>query len=127
MSESFTIKEMAEQTGVSLHTLRYYEREGLLPSVSRLDNGYRLYTIDDVGWVNFVKCLRDTGMSISQIRQYVELMQEGEHTSLDRQRLLEDHQCFVEEQLREWEQKLKMIRNKIAHYRHVTGNGTPTG
>ncbi len=127
MSETFTIKEMAEQTGVSLHTLRYYEREGLLPSVSRLENGYRLYTMDDVGWVNFVKCLRDTGMSISQIRQYVELMQEGEHTSLDRQRLLEDHQCFVEEQLREWEQKLKMIRNKIAHYRHVTGNGAPTG
>jgi DNA-binding transcriptional MerR regulator len=127
MSETFTIKEMAEHTGVSLHTLRYYEREGLLPSVSRQENGYRLYTMDDVGWVNFVKCLRDTGMSISQIRQYVELMQEGEHTSLDRQRLLEDHQCFVEEQLREWEQKLKMIRNKINHYQRLTEQSEPTG
>lgn len=126
MSDTFTIKEMAEHTGVSLHTLRYYEREGLLPSISRLNNGYRMYTMDDVGWVNFVKCLRDTGMSISQIRRYVELMQQGEHTALDRQRLLEDHQCFVEEQLREWQQKLKMIRHKIAHYQQVTGNGAPT-
>src|SRR5512132_3745622 len=86
-----TPAEMAERTGVSIDTLRYYEREGLLDSVARAQRGHRRYSEDDVLWIEVLRCLRDTGMSIEQLRHYCALGAQGDHTKAERQRMLTEH------------------------------------
>jgi len=71
--DSYTIDEAAAQTGLSKHTLRYYEREGLLPPISKASSGHRRYTDDDIGWVRFLQLLRATGMPIREAKEFVTL------------------------------------------------------
>lgn len=66
--------------GVSKHTLRYYEREGLLAAVAKAPNGHRRYTDDDLGWIKFLQLLRGTGMPIREMKQFVALTHAGDHT-----------------------------------------------
>lgn len=74
---NYSIKEVAEKFNISSYTLRYYEREGLIPSVLRNDSGRRVYTDIDLGWLQLVCCMRATGMSISYIKNYVNLCTDG--------------------------------------------------
>src|SRR5687767_9954418 len=76
-SGSYTIKEAAERSGVSVDTLRYYERIGLLPRVGRAPNGHRRYTGLDLGWIHLLNLLRNTGMSIQEMLKFVRLEQQG--------------------------------------------------
>ena len=93
MTTFLTIAQVAEATGLSTHTLRYYERIGLLDSVQRRDNGHRVFRAEDMTWLAFLLRLRDTGMPIAQMLQYAALRRQGD--SLEsvsaRQRLLELH------------------------------------
>ncbi len=115
--ELLTIQQMAAASGLSAHTLRYYERAGLIQSVGRDDaNGYRYYTQEDVSWVGFLKRLRATGMPIRDILRYTELFRQGERTIPARLQLLRQHRNQVEEHLRETERHLSAITNKIAFY-----------
>ncbi|MBA2682147.1 MAG: MerR family transcriptional regulator [Ktedonobacteraceae bacterium] len=118
MDEELTIQQMAQISGLSAHTLRYYERAGLLPQhVGRnAANGYRYYTQEDVIWLGFIKRLRATGMPIRDVRRYVELSNQGEDTIAARLQLLKQHRDQVEEHLSEVEQHLSAINNKITHY-----------
>ncbi len=127
MEKGLTIQEMVEITGVSAYTLRYYERAGLMrPQVERDDSsGYRAYTQEHVNWIAFIKRLRATGMPIRDIQRYTELLRAGEHTIPERMQLLRDHQCRVEEHLRETEQHLAAITTKIAHYEQRYAEGRP--
>ena len=70
---TYSIKEVSEICGWSIHMLRYYEKEGLLPTIGRDDNGYRTYTDRDLGLIEFINRLRTTGMPVSQMRTYVQL------------------------------------------------------
>jgi DNA-binding transcriptional MerR regulator len=119
-----TIQQMAEATGLSAHTLRYYERAGLMrPQVARDDgNGYRAYTLEHVQWIEFVKRLRSTGMPIRDIQRYTELMGQGDHTLPERMQLLKQHRVRVEQHLREEEQHLAAINKKIAYYEQQSAN-----
>jgi DNA-binding transcriptional MerR regulator len=116
--QELTIQQMVEATGLSAHTLRYYERAGLmLDQVGREDgNGYRVYTLAHVGWISFVKRLRSTGMPIRDIQRYTELMRQGDGTTLERMQLLKEHRVRVEARLREEQQHLVAIDRKIADY-----------
>lgn len=118
VEDVLTIQQMAQITGLSAHTLRYYERAGLMQQhVGRNDtNGYRTYTRQHIAWIEFIKCLRATGMPIRYIQRYTELLQEGEQTAPDRMRLLKEHRSQVEAHLRETEQYLAAINKKIAFY-----------
>lgn len=118
MDKILTIQQMAQVTGLSAHTLRYYERAGLLPQhVGRNDaNGYRYYTQQDVTWIEFIKRLRATGMPIRDVRRYTELKHQGEDTIAARIQLLKQHRSRVEEHLNEVEQHLSAINAKIQHY-----------
>ena len=80
----YTIDQAAERMGISKHTLRYYEREGLLAPVEKAANGHRRYTDDDLGWVRTLQLLRGTGMPIREMRDFVELTRAGDHTVVDR-------------------------------------------
>jgi DNA-binding transcriptional MerR regulator len=120
IGDVLTIQQMAEITGLSAHTLRYYERAGLMRlHVGRDDaNGYRAYTQQHVVWVQFLKCLRATGMPIRDIQRYIELLRQGEQSMSARIQLLKQHQCRLEEHLREGESYLASITRKIEHYEH---------
>lgn len=117
----YTISEISRLTQTTTHTIRYYEKEGLL-FPSRTANGVRRYDETQLTWLRFVLRLRATHMPIEQIRQYVDLFlsSSDEHdTTNDRLRLLEAHQQTVRAQLQELQQTEQMITDKIAAYRRL--------
>ncbi len=111
---------MVERTGVSLDTLRYYESEGLLTGVARAANGHRRYSVDDVLWVEVLRCLRETGMTIEQLRDYCRLGEQGPDTKPARKRILLDHRALVERQIEERRRALELIDHKLEHYMDTT-------
>jgi DNA-binding transcriptional MerR regulator len=123
--QALNIQQMAQATGLSAHTLRYYERAGLMrPQVERDEaNGYRSYSPEHVAWIEFLKRLRATGMPIRDIERYTELVRQGEQTMPARLQLLKQHQSQVEEHLKEVEQHLKAITLKIAYYEQQSPPG----
>jgi DNA-binding transcriptional MerR regulator len=111
------IQEVATQTGLSAHTLRYYERAGLLRPIDRAPSGHRRYSDNDVRAIQFLTKLRAAGMPVADIQRYVELAQNGESTVQARLDLLEDHRAAVERQIDQLQQHLIAIQAKIGHYR----------
>lgn len=118
-----TIQQVAERTGLSAHTLRYYERIGLIQPIDRADSGHRRYSEDDIGWIEFVKKLRATGMPIREMKQYADLMWQGEHTAGARRKLLEAHGERMRAQIVELTDCLDCIEWKIAHYKEFEAMG----
>ena len=96
---NLTIQEVGKITGLSVHTLRYYERIGLLNSVNRNSNGYRLYDSTNIAWIEFLNRLRETGMSIHQMQEFSTLRNLGATTISDRRLLLEQHYQTVKTKL----------------------------
>jgi DNA-binding transcriptional MerR regulator len=120
MIDSLSIAEAARDRQLSPHTLRYYERAGLLDAVPRDGGGRRRYTEGDLERVHFLKCMRQTGMPIRRLREYVELVREGDGTAGRRLELLEDHRAEVLLRLEELRDALQMIDYKISLYRKET-------
>ena len=116
MDEELTIQQAAGQTGLSLHTLRYYERIGLIPPIRRAPNGHRRYSEQDVGWIVFLTCMRSTGMPISEIKRYGDLLQQGDSTTAERLAVLESYRSAMQKQLQELGENLATIESKIKHY-----------
>jgi DNA-binding transcriptional MerR regulator len=114
---SLTPKQAAEISGFSLDTLRYYERIGLLPKVRRTATGRRVFNDVDVTWLGLLRCLRDTGMPIAEMLQFVRLMSGGASTTTERLVVLTAHQRRVEDQITRLQHHLGQIRGKIEHYR----------
>ena len=121
---ALTPAQMADRTGVSIDTLRYYEREGLLTNVDRATSGHRRYSIDDVLWVEVLRCLRETGMSIDQLRHYCELGAQGDKSKPERMQLLLDHRAVVEQQIAERHEALRLIDHKLSLYGDDKETGT---
>ena len=113
---ALTPAEMAERTGVSIDTLRYYESEGLLTGVTRAANGHRRYSQSDVLWVEVLRCLRETGMTIEQLRHYCSLGEQGVATKPERKRILLEHRALVEQQIEERRRALDLIDQKLSRY-----------
>lgn len=113
---TYSIKQVAERCSMKEHVLRYYEKEGLLPSVSRGSGGARRYTADDLEWLSLVCCLKKTGMSIKQIREFVDLSKQGVSTLASRVDMLREHRRTVEEQIAEMQAHLEKVRCKIDFY-----------
>lgn len=113
---TLTIQQVAAATGLSVYTLRYYERVGLIHPIGRLDNTHRRYTEWDVGWLDFLTKLRKTGMSIQQMQRYAQLQRLGDHTLPERLEMLRAHYVHVEAHIDELEENLKVLRYKIDMY-----------
>ena len=118
---SLTIAETAERTGLTAHTLRYYERDGLMLSVDRSATGHRRYTEDDLEWIGMITRLRRTGMPIRDVRRYAELVRTGDGTEAERLEILQRHRDLVREQLEETQRHLALIDRKITWYADRTG------
>jgi DNA-binding transcriptional MerR regulator len=123
----YTIKQASEKTSLSPHVLRYYENEGLLPGVARGRNGARRYSEGDLEGLALVCCLKNTGMTIKQIKNFVELSLKGEGTLRERCELLREHKGHVEDQIREMQRHLEKVRGKIEYFtkQYEQHAGTP--
>ncbi|WP_226655602.1 MerR family transcriptional regulator [Pseudalkalibacillus hwajinpoensis] len=114
----YSISEIAEKVDISAHTLRYYEKEGIIDPI-RNDQGIRQFDEQHLKWLQFVKKLRETQMPVSQIKEYTRLFLEGEHTANARLRLLEDHQQFIRDQIETLLATDEMLTRKISTYKEL--------
>ncbi|MGE1115398.1 MerR family transcriptional regulator [Priestia megaterium] len=119
MENLFSIQQVASMTGLSTHTLRYYEKIGLIKNVQRDQTGYRQYTDFDLAWIQFLIRLRVTGMPMLKMKQFSDLRQEGESTITARKDLLEEHYKDVLGKIEELELNSHRIEEKIAHYKKL--------
>jgi DNA-binding transcriptional MerR regulator len=118
---TLTISDAAEQSGLSSHTLRYWERAGLLQPVTRNGSGHRRYAEEDLERIKFLTKLRATGMPIRQVRRYADLLNRGDDTNEERLALLEAHREAVLAHLEETAGHLELIDWKIDLYRERLG------
>ena len=117
--DKLTIQEVSQVTGLTPHTLRYYERIGLIHPINREENTRRCYTADDVGWIDFLLKLRATGMSIKDMQRYAELQRQGDETLPERVEMLKSLRDKVESHIDEMNEHLKLIHYKIDYYSKV--------
>jgi DNA-binding transcriptional MerR regulator len=117
--EKFTIQEVTQATGLSAHTLRYYERIGLIHPIEREENTRRRYTQDDIGWIDFLLKLRATGMSIRDMQRYAELQRLGDDTLPERLEMLRSLRDNLEAHIEELNEHLKLIHYKIDIYQKI--------
>ena len=116
MQKTYTISDVAGFTGVSIDTLRYYERIGLIHRVDRLSNRHRRYTESDILWIQFLLKLRSTGMSIGQMLLYAGLQRTGESTLGERIAMLKVHHEQVEASIQQMQECLAILDYKITLY-----------
>ncbi|MFH8519751.1 MerR family transcriptional regulator [Streptomyces gelaticus] len=114
--DRYTISEVAAFTGLTAHTLRWYERIGLMPHVDRSHAGQRRFSNRDLDWLSFVGKLRLTGMPVADMVRYAELLREGEHTFEERQELLEATRRDVRTRIAELQDTLAVLDHKIDFY-----------
>lgn len=125
MSATLSIGQVSERTGLSVHALRFYEREGLLAHpVRREGNGRRVYSEDDVEWLAICTNLRASGMPLTTIRRYAELVRQGPGNEEERLELLRDHQEYVAARIRELTKAKALIRYKVMVYEEHLAKGT---
>ena len=117
MDKLLTIQQIAKVTGLTVHTLRYYEKMGLLEGVARDEHGYRRYSEADIAWVEFLICLRGMGMPISEVKHYSDLRSQGMSTIKPRRKLLEAHKRKVSAQIQELKKNMMKIEEKINLYK----------
>jgi DNA-binding transcriptional MerR regulator len=120
-SAQLTITEVAERTGLTRHTLRYYERDGLMLGVGRDGSGHRRYSERDLGWIELITKLRATGMPVREVRRYAELVRAGDGNEDERLALLRVHREQVRAQLDTMAAYLDAIDMKISYYADASG------
>lgn len=118
--DRYTISEVAACTGMSAHTLRWYERIGLMPHVDRSHTGQRRFTNRDLDWLGLVGKLRLTGMPVADMVRYAELVRAGEHTFAERRELLETTRREVRRRIAELRDTLSVLDYKISIYADAT-------
>lgn len=113
LEKTVNISKFSELTKLSVHTLRYYEKLGLLSNISRNDSGRRVYTQEDIEWVTFISELKSIGMSLEQIKQYRALQVVGESTYQQRRSILETHRRDLDERIRTEQSHLSVLDDKM--------------
>lgn len=111
-----TIKEVSETYDISADTLRYYERIGMIPEVTRTASGIRDYQESDLGWVELAICMRKAGLPVEALIEYVKLCQQGDETFLARLQLLTEEREKLEEQKKQLETAIERLNYKISRY-----------
>ncbi|MFD0674951.1 MerR family transcriptional regulator [Cohnella sp. GCM10027633] len=112
----YTINEVAQRCDISAYTLRFYDKEGLLPFVSRTPSGNRSFSDADLEMVKLICCLKNTGMPIKEIKRYIDLFMLGADTADDRKRMMIEHRKSVLKQIDDLKKNVNLIDLKIAFY-----------
>ncbi|MFH1523388.1 MAG: MerR family transcriptional regulator [Chloroflexota bacterium] len=113
------ISEISQQSGISLDTLRYYERIGLIPPVNRNESGIRDYSEVDVRRVEFVKCMRSAGLPIEVLIEYIGLVQQGDQTIEARKEILKEQRELLVARMKELQKTLDILGHKIEVYENA--------
>lgn len=111
-----TIKEVSQKYNISQDTLRYYERVGMIPKVTRTASGIRDYQESDLSWVELVICMRSAGLPVEALIEYVELYQQGDQTFSARLELLQEQRRNLEEQQKQLQAAISKLDYKISRY-----------
>jgi DNA-binding transcriptional MerR regulator len=119
MASLLTISDVAQRTGLTAHTLRYYERAGLIAPVARAPGGQRRYAASDMDWIGFLLRLRETGMPVGQMQSFARLRAEGNATAPERRQMLQSHLAAVLATIKAMQRSAKALRHKIAHYQAI--------
>ncbi|MBC6298038.1 MerR family transcriptional regulator [Listeria sp. FSL L7-1517] len=114
-----TIKEAAAHTGLSAHTIRYYEREGLIPFLARDKNNNRIFDQDALHWLELLTCLRMTGMPLAKQKEIVELTKCGDDTVSERISVLKEHQEEMYRRQEKMNRAFQKIEKKLAYYEQL--------
>ena len=119
----YTIKDAAKLMNVPTSTIRYYDKEGLLPFMERLESGYRIFTESDLAMLKTIDCLKKTGMPIKDIRLFIEWVQEGDASLTKRYDLFLERKKAVEEQIAELQSILDIVNFKCWYYQTALEQG----
>ena len=121
---TYTTAKAAEKIGISAHTLRFYDKEGLLPNVGRDEHGNRRFTDNDLQWLSLLQCLKNTGMSLKDIKRFAECTTIGDDTIDERLALFESQTENVKYQIAELKRYLKLLEYKLAFYQKAKALGS---
>jgi len=113
---AYTIKDISARTGITAHTLRFYEKQGVLPYAERTEQGIRMYDESSIEWIETILALRSTGIPLAELKLYVDLYKEGDSTLKKRKEIMNDHKVKVEEQVLQLIKTLGRINYKMALY-----------
>lgn len=121
---NYTIKQAAEKMGFTVPTLRYYDKEGLLPFVEKKPNGTRVFKDEDFQGLAIITCMKNSGVPIKDIKKYMDLCQEGDSTLRERLEIFLERKEAVEKQLEELNKVMETINHKIWYYETAIKAGT---
>lgn len=120
----YTVGEMAKVLGVPASTLRYYDKEGLLPCVERSNGGIRMFTDKDYEWLKVIGCLKKSGLSIREIKSYIGMIERGDSSLQERLELFRSRKETVQKQIFEMQETLRLLEFKCWYYEEALKDGT---
>lgn len=109
---NYTIKKVSEMTGLSIPTIRYYDKEGLLPDLQRKESGYRVFSDRDLEAIDLIECFKESGLTIREIRHFMSLVRQGDVT-------LSERLAFFQTNVARLEEKLAAVQNALEHSRRT--------
>jgi DNA-binding transcriptional MerR regulator len=115
----YSIKQAAARLGLTASTLRYYDKEGLLPVLKRSESGTRTFSDTDIQWLELICCLKNSGMPLIEIKRFMDLCLQGEDTCDERKKVLEQHKEDILKQMEVLQNSLCIINYKIDHYKEI--------
>lgn len=121
---TYTIKQVSEMMSLPVSTIRYYDKMGLIPFLEKNESGYRIFKEKDISMLRIIECFKNTGMSISEMQQYVEMVKRGDESLEERYQLFVRRKEIVLEEMRQLEKQLKTIDHKLWYYETAIKAGT---
>ena len=121
---TYTIQQVSKMTNIPSTTLRYYDKEGLLPFLTRKESGYRVFSDIDLSMLQVLQCLKETGMTIEEMKQFSKWVQAGDDSLQERYDMFVRRKAIVEGQIAELQKSLAVIEHKMEYYKKAVAAGT---
>ncbi len=121
---NYSIQDISKKTCLTISTLRYYDKEGLFPNLERKESNYRVFTELELETLKIIACFKKAGLSISEIRKYMELIQKGDDTLKERLDIMVHQKEALEKQKKEIEESIACVEWKISYYEQALQDGT---
>jgi DNA-binding transcriptional MerR regulator len=122
--KTYSISEVAKELNLTAYTLRYYDKEGLMPFVERTPSGNRLFTDSDIGALKVIECLKATGMPIKEIKSFIDWCSDGDSTLQQRYNMFVERKAIVQAQMEELKKNMEVIDHKCLYYKTALEAGT---
>ncbi|GIO99710.1 MerR family transcriptional regulator [Paenibacillus lautus] len=124
MTKTYSISEVAKELNVTAYTLRYYDKEGLMPFVERSASGQRLFKESDIAALKVIDCLKSTGMQIKEIKTFIDWVTDGDTTLQQRFDMFMERKAIVEKQMEELKKTMELVEHKCLYYKTALEAGT---